>query len=292
MDETTSSPLHTYDPIPDELEPQRKHALNIKPFLFLGTAITLLVLTVIFLPQYLNNTTTLTPTPIPNVDRIISNGTIVIGTDATYPPMESLDDNDNLVGYDIDLGKKIAETLGVTATFKNIEWDSLFTALENGEVDVVISAVTINDERKLLYSFSDAYLNAGQVIITQKSNTTISNVTDLNGKKIAVQKGTTNETEAKKYTSEDLVMSYDNFEDATTALVNGQVDSIFSDLTNAKGILQDNPTLKIVSSPFTNDFYGIVIRSNETDLTTRINEALNSLRQQGFLVFLQQKWLE
>jgi len=291
MEKTVLS-SETHPEVANEIEPQIKPAFNYKPYVLIGSAATLLILTAAFLPQYLDNKITPTPAQKPNVEKIISNKTIVIGTDATYPPMETLDDSGNLVGYDIDLGEKIAEDLGVTATFKNIEWDNLFTALENGDVDVIISAVTINEERKLLYDFSDAYLNAGQVIITQKSNNTISDVADLDGKKIAVQTETTNETEAQKYTSEDLVISYDNFEDATTALVNGQVDSIFSDLTNAKGIVQNNPTLKIASSPFTNDFYGIVIRPSEIDLTNRIDEALNSLRQQGFLVFLQQKWLE
>lgn len=245
-----------------------------------------------YLPSYINEQTTPTPTPRPNVDPIISKGKIVIGTDATYPPMEATDANGALVGYDIDLGRKIAENLSVTAEFKDITWDDLFPALVNKEVDVIISAVTINDERELIYDFTDPYLNAGQVIITQKTNTTISTTADLQGLKIAVQSGTTNEAEALKYTGVDMVVAFENFEDATAALVAGEADAIFSDLTNAKGIIESNPELKIASAPFTNDYYGVVVRQGESDLVGAINEILDSLRQQGFLVFLQQKWLE
>ncbi len=228
----------------------------------------------------------------PNVQAVLDANKLVIGTDATFPPMEYLDTNEILIGYDIDLGNRIASELGVEAEFKNIPWDNLFDALLNNEVDIVISAVTITDERKLTYDFSDPYINAGQVIITQRSNSDINSVADLAGKKIAVQADTTNEDQARQYTREDLVLRYDNFIDATQALIEGKADAIFSDLTNAKGIIEENPTLKIAGPPFTSEFYGIVFRQNEEDLVEKINNILDKLRQQGYLLYLQQQWLE
>lgn len=227
-----------------------------------------------------------------NVQKVLDANKLVIGTDATYPPMESEDENGNLIGYDIDLGKRVAESLGVVAEFKNISWDEVFGALVNGEVDIIISGVTITNERKELYDFSSAYINAGMVIITQEANTTISSTDDLSDKKIAVQKETTNQEEALKYTDTENVLEFDDFEAATEALIKGDADAIFSDLTNAKGIIDDNPTLKIASAPFTDDNYGIVIKKGKPDLVEKINEVLDSLRQQGYLLFLQQKWLE
>jgi polar amino acid transport system substrate-binding protein len=222
----------------------------------------------------------------------IAEQNIVIGTDATYPPMESVNDQDELVGYDIDLGNRLAEELGTTAEFKNIGWDDLFIALEKGEIDMILSAVTINAERQQMYDFSAPYINAGQVIITRKDTTDISSVTDLSDKKIAVQKGTTNEEEARKYTNADNVLTYDSFEVATTALVEGEADAIFSDLTNAKSIIDENSELKIASPPFTDDYYGIVVKKGNSALLERVDNALGSLRQQGYLQFLQKKWLE
>jgi len=228
----------------------------------------------------------------PITQAIIEKGSIIIGTDATYPPMEYLDSSENMIGYDVDLGKRIAEELGVTAEFKNIAWDDLFTSLKNSEVDIIISAVTITQERKDEYDFSIPYINAGQVIITQISNTEISTTNDLSGKKIAVQEGTTNEEEALKHTSEDLVIKYKSFEEAAQSLVNGESDAIFSDLTNAKGIVDENPTLIIASDPFTSDFYGIVFRKGSTDIVIEVNEIIDTIRQRGVLTSLKQKWLE
>ncbi|MBU0708939.1 transporter substrate-binding domain-containing protein [Patescibacteria group bacterium] len=228
----------------------------------------------------------------PSVQRIIDRGILIIGTEATFPPMEYKDEGGKLIGYDIDLGNRIAQELGVVAEFRDIAWDDLFSALVDGPVDVVLAGYSITEERQKMYSFSEPYLNAGQVIITQKTNTDISSTNDLNGMKIGTQKDTTNETEALKYTSEDLVISYDSPDEATKALVLGKVDAVFADLTNAKSMITDNPGLKIASDPFTSDYYGVVIRKEESDLKTKIDSILNTLRQRGILILLKKKWLE
>lgn len=222
----------------------------------------------------------------------INPGKIIIGTDATYPPMEYRDANGQLTGYDIDLGNRLAGKLNLQAEFRNIAWDDLFNALNQGEIDIVISSVTITDERKAKHDFSDPYINAGQVIITRDNETSISTVDDLTGKKIAVQKGTTNEEEAKKYTDPEKVIAFEDFVQATQALLKGEADAIISDLTGAKGIVSENPELKISSDPFTSEYFGIVIRKNNSELVNKINTALTSLRQQGVLALLKQKWLE
>lgn len=228
----------------------------------------------------------------PNIQTIFDANKIIIGTDATFPPMEYLDTTAAMVGYDIDLGNRIAEEFGVPVEVINIPWDDLFQSLLDSKVDLVISAVTITDERKQDFDFSNPYINAGQVIITQRTNTTINSVANLSGKKIAVQAGTTNEEQALNYTDDNLVLRYPDFIGATQALVNGETDAIFSDLTNAKGIVDENPTLKIASAPFTSEFYGIAFRKGQDDLVTEINSILDTLRQQGYLLYLQQKWLE
>ena len=227
----------------------------------------------------------------PPVQFTLEQGKLIIGTDATYPPMEFFDTNGNVVGYDIDLGNRIAGELNLEAEFINIAWDDVFTKLVDGEIDMIISSVTITDERKMKYDFSVPYLNAGQVIITRKEESTISSTGGLIGKKIAVQKGTTNEQQANNFTSPDLVLTYDNFIGATEALLTGSADVIFSDLTGAKGIVDANPGLKIASDPFTSEFYGVVVRKQNDELLKQINTVLDTLRQQGVLVFLKQKWL-
>lgn len=228
----------------------------------------------------------------PTVDAIKTSGKIVIGTDATFPPMEFINETGEYTGYDIDLGKRIAEKMGVVPEFKQILFDNFIDELDSHAVDIVISSVSITEERKQRVQFSDPYLYAGQVIITQKENNSITSTADLQGKKIAVQRGTTNEEQARSFTSDDLILLYDDYELATQALLDGTADAIFSDLTGAKGIVDANPSLKVASEPFTQEAYGIVFRLGEDDAVQEINSILNSLRQQGILIFLKQKWLE
>jgi ABC-type amino acid transport substrate-binding protein len=216
--------------------------------------------------------------------------TLVVGTDPTFQPME-FTQNGKIVGYDIDLADLIAKQLGTQVKFKNITFDNLFTALQQRQIDLIISAVTITPERQKKYAFSKEYLNAGQVIITQKTNTLIKAPTDLKGKKIGVQQGTTDETEALKYTDKNLVINYPDYVQATKALVNGNIDAIITDLPSAQGIAGNNPTLKIASDPFTNDYYGIVFRKGDPEVE-QVNKALDSLRVRGYLTELKHKWLE
>lgn len=216
---------------------------------------------------------------------------IVIGTDATFPPMEYTASEGALIGYDIDLGNRIGEEWGVPVSYKNVPWDELFKALDNKQIDIILSSVTITEERSQQYDFSEPYLNAGQVIITRASDTSIIVPENLQGKRIAVQQETTNETEALKLTSQNLVIRYPDFLLATQALVEGKVDAILSDLPGAKGIITKNPTLKIASDPFTNEYYGIVFRKGDPNVA-KINEILSSLRTQGVLTDLKQKWLD
>lgn len=215
---------------------------------------------------------------------------LIVGTDPTLQPMEYME-NGKLLGYDIDLAYFIAKELGIEVEFKNILFDNIFTALDQKQIDMIISAVTITPDRQRKYDFSDQYLNAGQVIITRKDNTSIKSTADLRGKKIATQKGTTNEDSAIKYTSDNLVIRYPDFEQATKALVDGKVDALFTDLPNAKGITVANPTLKISSDPFTNEYYGIVFRKGDP-IVKQINQELDSIRVKGFLTDLKQKWLD
>lgn len=233
-----------------------------------------------------SNEVSVKPVPV----EVTTSKPFVVGIDPTYPPMEYVDGN-TLMGYDIDLANLIGKELGVQIKFKNILFDDLFSALENDSIDMIISTVTVTDERKQKYDFSEPYLQAGQVILAQKTNTTITDTTNLAGKRIGVQKGTTIETEALKYTSDKFVVRYPDFVEATAALVKGDIDVVFADLPGAKGIVNENPTLKIASDPFTTEYYAVVFKKGSTKIA-KINEALSSLKAKGILTELNQKWLD
>jgi ABC-type amino acid transport substrate-binding protein len=228
----------------------------------------------------------------PNVQRILDRGSLIVGTDATSPPMEFLNADGELSGYDVDLANRIAQELGVIAKVENIAWDDVFDALLKGKIDVILSSVTINDERKKIYLFSSPYINAGQVIVTRKTTTDIKTIEDLVNQKIGVQSETTNETEALKHSPREMVIGYPDFNSAADGLVNNEVDVILADLTLAKGIVDTHTSLQISGDPFTSEFYGVVMRKGEDDLKTKIDSIIEGLQQRGILVYLKQKWLE
>ncbi len=215
-----------------------------------------------------------------------------IGTDATYPPMETQDSKGMLIGYDIDLGTQLATELGGKAEFKNIAWDDVFKALDEKKIDVIISSVTITDERKKQYLFSSPYINAGQVILTKKDNVKIAGVADLANKKVGVQKDTTSEKEAVKYTDAKMVTGYADYDIAAKDLVNGKLDAVIIDLTAGKGLVDKYPGLKIASDSFTNEYYGIVLRKDDVALQSRINQAISTLHERGVLDDIKQKWFQ
>jgi polar amino acid transport system substrate-binding protein len=227
----------------------------------------------------------------PLLQKIKSKGKIVIGLEANYPPMESIDQNGNFTGIDIEIAKEIASDLKVKPEFKNISWDKLFDALLQGEVDILISAITITPERSEKMAFSDPYFNAGQVIVTTLNRNDIKGVNDLKGKKIGVQIDTTSETEAKKYTDPNLVISFQDYVLAKESLLKGEIDAIIIDYPAAIGIVSEEKNLIIVGEPFTQEFYGIALRKEDKTLLNKINQTLRRLKREGTIKEIEQKWL-
>lgn len=225
----------------------------------------------------------------PKIKEILTRGKILVGTEATYPPMEFLDENGNFAGFDIDLAKEIAADLGVEVEFINIPWEKLFEAVIEGKVDMAISSITITPERMEILNFSDPYFNAGQVIVTKKE-TPIEGVRDLQGKVLGVQRGTTSEEEAKKHTDPSLVKSFPNYELAKEALKNGEVEAIIIDYPAALAMVAKEKNFKIVGPPFTQEFYGIAIQKGQEVLLERVNKTIKKLKQSGTIQALEEKW--
>lgn len=226
----------------------------------------------------------------PMLKKIHDRGTITIGTDATYPPMESIDENGDFIGIDIDIAREIAADLGVKVDLQNIIWEELFNTVKEGKVDMIISAITITAERAQTLAFSDPYFNAGQVMVTKKDMADlIRGVEDLKGRKVGTQMETTSETEAKKYT--DSVVTFENYNLALGDLLEGKVEAIVIDYPAALGMVAENEGLAIVGEPFTQEFYGAAVQIGQNELLGRINETIRRLKQTGELKKLEERWL-
>ncbi|NLE76560.1 MAG: transporter substrate-binding domain-containing protein, partial [Chloroflexi bacterium] len=147
----------------------------------------------------------------------------VVATDAAFPPMEFVDENKQIVGFDIDLLTAIAQEMGFEVEFKNTAWDGIFAGLEVGEYDAIISAVTITDERKEKYAFSDPYINAGQAVVVPADEAAIASHEDLAGKTVGAQIGTTGAFALQEIEGATL-KQYDTIDLALMDLVNGNLD--------------------------------------------------------------------
>ncbi len=228
----------------------------------------------------------------PHLLKIKKEGKIVIGTDATFPPFEFLNENGEIVGFDIDLGTEIAKDLKVNAEFKNIPWDELFFALERGEVDLILAGVTITLERAEKMDFSKPYFNAGQIIVTKKEKLDlIKTPEDVRGKTIGVQRNTTGEEKAKELTDPSLVIGFDDYQKAIEALIEDRVEIVLVDFPTGVELVKKDPNLTLIGEPLTNEFYGVVVKKGEKALLEKVNTTIDRLKTQGILKDLERKWL-
>jgi polar amino acid transport system substrate-binding protein len=215
-----------------------------------------------------------------------------VATDATWPPFESVDEQTKeIVGFDIDLMNAIAKAGGFEVEYVNVPWDSLLAGMAQCQYDASISAMTITEERKQSFSFSDPYFAAGQVVTVRIDNTDITGKDSLVGKKVGAQNGTTGDIEIQNMSGVERV-PYDDIALAFLDLMNGQTDAVVADNPLALGFVGQNADkLKTVGDVFTDEYYGIAVCKTNTDLLTKINKGLASVKADGTIDQLVQKWI-
>jgi len=217
---------------------------------------------------------------------------IRVATDATWPPFESVDEQTKqIVGFDIDLMDAIAKAGGFQVEYVNVPWDSLLAGMAQCQYDASISAMTITEERKQSFSFSDPYFEAGQIVSVQIGNTDITGMDSLSGKRVGVQNGTTGDIEVQKMANV-VRTPYDDIALAFQDLMNGQVDAVVADNPLALGYVGKNADkLKTVGSVFTDEFYGVAVCKTNADLLDKINKGLAKVKADGVIEQLTKKWI-
>lgn len=216
---------------------------------------------------------------------------IIVGSDTTFAPLEFADPaTGKYIGFDVDLINEIAKVENLEVDFKSLPFDGLIAGLKSNQLDVAISSMSITDERKKSISFSDPYYKSGLSISVQAKNDKIKGLSDLNGKTIAAQSGTTGEAEAKKIPGA-TVRSFTNSDQTFMELKNGGVDAVINDYpVTLYFIKQGNPDVKIVGERLTSEDYGIALPQNKPELLSKINHGLKTLKQNGKYKELYVKW--
>ncbi|MDR0321010.1 MAG: ABC transporter substrate-binding protein [Treponema sp.] len=242
--------------------------------------LTILLLTVVIITACSKEPSTLT----------IKNGILMVGMNIGYPPMEYMaDDEITPAGFDVILGRAIAEKMGLEVQFVNTAWDKIFTAVDAKNFDCIISAVTITPERQESYNFSKPYIkNALVVIMPKNSRHIITSPLGLSGLGIAYKRATTSEQYMRQLRNEGLRFSsyeYESVINCFDELRAGRIDALMTDLLVAYEYLGNTDDYKIVWQGG-EEVFSICLKKGNDVLTSAIDEALDELINDGTLLRL------
>lgn len=215
-----------------------------------------------------------------------------VGTDAGFAPFEFQDENSKeYVGFDVDLIKAMGKQAGYEVQVQNINFDGLIPALESSNIDVAIAGMTITEARSQKVNFTKPYYKSGLTIVVKNDNNTIKSFKDLEGKKIAVQIGTTGATEAKKI-KDATIREFNIAPEAFMELRAGGVEAVVNDKPVNEYFIAKSGSkdAKTVGEPLAAEEYGIATAKKNTELAGKLDKALDELKKNGEYDKIYVKW--
>ncbi|BDH46534.1 arginine ABC transporter substrate-binding protein [Salmonella enterica subsp. enterica serovar Choleraesuis] len=218
---------------------------------------------------------------------------ISFGSSATYPPFESLDSSNQIVGFDIDLAKALCKQMQADCTFTNQAFDSLIPALKFRKFDAVISGMDITPERSKQVAFTTPYYANSAIVIAKKGQ--YSSLEQLKGKRLGMENGTTHQKYLQDKHPEIKAVAYDSYQNAFIDLKNGRIDGVFGDTAVVNEWLKTSPQLAKVGDHITDKQYfgtglGIAVRPDNKALLQKLNTALEAIKADGTLKQINDKW--
>lgn len=226
------------------------------------------------------------------LEGIKNKGKIIMGTSADYPPFEThvmVDGVDQIVGFDIELGKYIADELGVELEIKDMDFDKLLGGLSTGMLDIVIAAMNPSPERLEEANFTDIYYESKHTVLIHKDNaSSITTLEDLNGKTIGVQLGTTQEKFATDMEGVE-VLSLTSNPELVMNLKTKKIDCVIMEEFVAKSFAKANDGLIVVEGiniDSGSEGVAIALKKGNNELTEKLNEILADAKAKGLI----EKW--
>ena len=220
---------------------------------------------------------------------------VVVATEAAFAPFEYYDEKDRgLTGFDVDLIRAVAKEIGYkNCTIKHMDFDALIPADNSEKADMVISAMTITENRKRVVLFSQPYYKSGLAFIVRKDVNDVKQFEDLKGKAIAVQQDTTGAVYAEKLKDMGAVIkAFDTNDRALVELKNGKVDAVVCDLPVLQYFLKHGGSAcaRLVGNPLTAEEYGIAVAKKKPEMEKAVNQALDTLKKNGTYDKIYEKW--
>jgi cystine transport system substrate-binding protein len=225
------------------------------------------------------------------LQEIQDSGVLTVGTEGTYKPFSYHEEGSGeLTGYDVEVITAVAEKMGVEAEFQETQWDAIFAGLEAGRFDVIANQVSITDERKETYDFSDPYTVSSGVIVTAADNDDISSFEDLDGKTTA-QSLTSNWYELAQEAGAN-VEPVEGWAQSITLLEQGRVDATINDELTYLDYQKtnNNEGIKIAATTDETSESAVAVAKGSTELVDAINTALGELREDGTLAEISEKY--
>lgn len=226
----------------------------------------------------------------------------VFAANAAWPPLEFVDENGKVVGFEVDLVNEIAKANNVEITIRNVAWDGIFAGLANGAYDAVASGVSVTEERKATMDFSTPIMIITQSILTVNATKDITNTASLNGKIVGVQLGTTGHIFLEDYMKNNpsfkaTIKAYDEIGFAIEDMINGNLNAVVTDSVIASDYVLSNPNyankLKVAGSA--SDLgdpepIAIAMLKGNKEVLDLVNNGLKQIQESGKMDELKKKW--
>ncbi|MGZ5239094.1 MAG: basic amino acid ABC transporter substrate-binding protein [Caldimonas sp.] len=208
-----------------------------------------------------------------------------VGTDAAYAPFESQNEKGEIVGFDIDVVKAVAQKAGIEVKFVNTPWEGIFNALKQGDRDLLVSSITITDERRQSMDFTDPYFDAHQLIAV-KADSKVAHFDELKSLKVGVQTGTTGDDAVSKLQGKNSpdIKRFESTPLALKELETGGIDAVVADNGVVVNYVKNNAgnRFRTVDDPaFVPEHYGIAVRKGDAELLGKLNQGLAAIRADG-----------
>ncbi len=220
-------------------------------------------------------------------DKETSNNTeskvLRVGMELAYPPFEMSDMQGNPTGVSVDFAKMLARTMNKELIIENIAWDGLIPSLKTGKIDIIISSMTITDERKKSIDFSIPYAKSTLAILANK-NSNINSIEDLKDKTIAVKKGSTGHIYAKDNFPNGNILVFDKESSCVLEVVQGKADGfLYDQLTIYRNHQNHKDTTVALLKPFQKDFeyWGVALKKDDIELKNQINQFITKAKEDG-----------
>jgi len=219
----------------------------------------------------------------------------VVGTDAAYAPFESQNEKGEIVGFDIDIVNAIAQKANLSVKFVNTPWEGIFNALNQGDRDLLVSSITITDERKQTMDFTEPYFDAYQLIAV-KAESKVARFDDLKPLKVGVQTGTTGDEAISKLQGKNSanIRRFESTPLALKELEAGGVDAVVADNGVVINYVANNTGTKfktVSDAAFVPEHYGIPVRKGNAELLAKLNKGLADIKADGTYDRIHAKYL-